>query len=124
MTQKTQGMTLLELLIAVAICGILFGVAVPAYRSQLQSGRLHETQLKMMEIYASQQNFYLQTGRYAEKSALPSVQLPGFQWNLENLTEHSFTLVATGVAGAVPAHCTRITMNHQAQRSPADCWPR
>lgn len=61
---KQQGFSLIELMIVVAIVGILAGIAYPSYQNYvLRSGRA-DGQAKLMEILQAQERFYSQNQTY------------------------------------------------------------
>lgn len=61
---KQKGFSLMELMIVVAIVGILAGIAYPSYQNYvLRSGRA-DGQAKLMEIMQAQERFYSQNQTY------------------------------------------------------------
>jgi len=61
---KQQGFSLIELLIVVAIVGILAAITYPSYQNYvLRSGRA-DGQAKLMEILQAQERFYSQNQAY------------------------------------------------------------
>lgn len=68
MTPKPmRGFTLMELLIAVAIVGILAGFALPSYLSQVESSKETEGQALITRILQNQERFYTENMTYTDK---------------------------------------------------------
>lgn len=59
-----QGFTLIELMIAVAITGILAGVAIPAYNGYIKTARIEECALEVAAITLAQKQFFLENNRF------------------------------------------------------------
>jgi type IV pilus assembly protein PilE len=65
MSNQEHGVTLLELVIVVAVVGILAGIAVPAYRSHVLRANRLEGRSLLLALAAAQEKFYLQCSTYA-----------------------------------------------------------
>ena len=59
------GVTLMELMIVVAIVGILAGVAFPAYKAYVDRAKRSEGKVFLMEIAARQERYYFDNNSYA-----------------------------------------------------------
>jgi type IV pilus assembly protein PilE len=58
---SVRGFTLIELIIAVAIVGILVAVALPSYRDHVRKSRRAEAQAYLMAVAGRQQQFLIDT---------------------------------------------------------------
>ena len=67
MRTKQKGFTLIELMIVVAIIGILAGIAIPAYSDYIKRGRVAEMLAKAAEVKTSLTEYY------ASKNVFPTV---------------------------------------------------
>lgn len=62
---KARGFSLIELMIAVAVVGILVAIAVPSYQGQLRKGRRAEAQAFIMQVAQREQQYLLDARAYA-----------------------------------------------------------
>ena len=67
---RQKGFTLIELVIAVVIVGILAAIAMPAYQEYVKRGNRGAAQSEMMDIANREQQFLLANRAYADKTAL------------------------------------------------------
>jgi type IV pilus assembly protein PilE len=76
---RQKGFTLIELVIAVVIVGILATIAMPAYQEYVRRGARAAAQSEMMDIANREQQFLLANRVYASKTTLESsgYSLPG-----------------------------------------------
>ena len=63
MKQHT-GFTLIEILITVAIVGILAAIAIPAYQDSVTKGRRAEAMALALDLASRQERFFLQNNTY------------------------------------------------------------
>jgi len=67
--RRTAGFTLIELMIAVAIIGILASIAYPSYQNYVQNARRADAQSILMEIASIAERCYTSNYSYDECSA-------------------------------------------------------
>jgi type IV pilus assembly protein PilE len=66
---STRGFTLIELMVVVAIVGILAGIAYPSYVKHVQHGRRAEAQSVMNEVGQYMQRYYAANNNYGGVTA-------------------------------------------------------
>lgn len=69
MKQNKRGITLIELLVAVAIVMIIAVIAFPAYQSQVEKSRRTDARAALSNIQLAQERAYTVNGRYASSAA-------------------------------------------------------
>lgn len=60
-----SGFTLIELMIVVAIIGILAAVAIPAYQQSVRDGGRAEAQSLLLQVASNQERFYSDNNSYS-----------------------------------------------------------
>lgn len=63
---KNQGFTLMELMITVAILGILTSIAVPSYMKYVRESKRTEAKAEILRIAQLQESYYVQNLSYAK----------------------------------------------------------
>ena len=63
--RKTRGFTLIEIIVVVAIIGILAAIAIPSYQSHLRKGRRANAEAFLSDVASRQQQYLLDARTYA-----------------------------------------------------------
>ena len=64
--KKLSGVTLLELMVAVAVLGILVSLAVPAYQEYVAQGRRPEAQQYLLQVANRLEQYYADNKAYTD----------------------------------------------------------
>ena len=74
--RKPLGFSLIELMIVVAIVGILGSIAYPSYLNQVAQSRRADAQAVLMEAAQFMERFYTENNRYHQDTGGTAVALP------------------------------------------------
>lgn len=86
--RRMRGVTLMELLVVVAIIGIIAAVAVPTYRKYLIRTNRAEAKIALLQLQTAQEKFYLQNNSFTDNlTGAPGDDPPGL--GLQATTETS-----------------------------------
>lgn len=126
--QKTYGFTLIEVLIVVAIIGILVAIAYPQYGNYVQKSRRSDGHLSLLQEIQNLERCKSTNYSYTGCALSSSTSLEGnYTMTLTGLTATTYILTATGTGSqATDTDCKVMTVNQLGVRTPAaakNCWP-
>lgn len=133
---KQSGVTLLELMVAVAIIGILAAVAIPSYRDYSIRGKIPQATNALATLRVQLEQYYQDNRTYvgacAANTVAPLPATDDFTYSCPTLTETAFTAQATGVTTKVMNGFTYTIDQSNSRRTtalptgwgaaPVDCW--
>ncbi len=67
--QDERGLTLIEILVALAILGILSAFAIPAYQSYMKKAKMVEAEIAVRDVARLEDTYYIDTGAYSDNLA-------------------------------------------------------
>ncbi len=132
---KARGFTLIELMITVAVLGIIVAIGYPAYTDQMRKTRRADAKAAIMDAASKMERFYTQFGRYSGTianvgiSATSPENFYGIAATVTGAGSQTFTLTATRAGQQTGDVCGNFTINQAQNRnvvsaslSAAQCW--
>jgi len=140
---RQRGVTLLELMIVVAVVGIISAIATAGYRQYLIRTNRTDATSQLLRIQVGEEKYFLQNGVYVTDSATMATASgagglgvttpsPGGYYTLSvaprlagNTSTYQATATAVGSQLADSVTCRTFTIDDQGTRTPADstrCW--
>lgn len=101
---NSKGFTLIELMIVVAIIGILAAIAIPNFLTYQCKSRQSEAKTNLGGIRVSQEAYYAEYDRYTDDMTELGFAIKGtkrYSYDLTGTTDDAFTAIATGISGNV-----------------------
>ena len=147
MTRKPLGFTLIELMITIAVIGIMASIAYPSYQEYLRRGHRADAKAALLENAQFLERNFTEVNRYHQDGLGNAVVLPvtaspreagstvqyALSLDAAGTSATTFRLLASPAAGGVMATdpCGTFTLNQLGQkgvanatRSAAECWQK
>ncbi len=128
-SQRHRGFTLIELMVVVAIVGILAAIALPAYGKYLVRSNRAAAQAYLVELSQAQAQFMADSRTYADDVDDLNLPVPDnvaakyeISIELEDGPPRGYTITATPLAGSSQAEDDELSINQAGTRLPGDKW--
>lgn len=124
---RQNGFTLIELMITVAIIGILAGIVYPSYTQYMLQARRADAQSDMLEIQLGMEKWRANNNSYATATlagVAPNVANTYYTYSITGagLSAYIINAAAQGVQSTGDAACTPLTLDQSGGKGPAGCW--
>lgn len=134
---KNKGFSLIELMIVVAIVGILAAVAYPSYQRYVNDSRRSDARANLVQLAQFMERYYTANGRYVDGGgnapALPFTESPRdgndkyYDLQLQGVDAQNYTLTATPKGPMAGDRCGTLSINQAGVKAATggnvdECW--
>jgi len=121
-----SGFTLIELMIAVAIIGILSAIALPSYQQYVRQARRSDGQALLLDTQGKQEKWRINNityGSLADIGGSPTSSY--YDFTVADNTSTAYTVTATAKSSQTSdTGCTTLTINESGVKTPTACWKK
>lgn len=132
--KRSYGITLLEMVIVVAIIGILGAIAYPSYQERALRAKRTDAKAALINIAGQQERFFLKNNAFTSDLAdlgVETTQNEFYSLSLLNVSDSTFTAKAEAEGGqANDTKCGTLSIDQLGRKSASDgtndtskeCW--
>lgn len=125
---RAAGFTLIELMVVVAIIGILAAIAYPSYLHYIRSTDRSDAESALLSMGQSLERCYTQNFTYMNCTNVtptpnPQTTQNGYYTLAVSANTNTYTLTATAQgAQTQDTGCTSLQLDNSGAKSPPSCW--
>jgi len=126
--KKSSGFTLMELMIVVAIIGIIATIAIPSYQEFVQKSRRSEAHSGLAKMQLQQEAHRMVNSTFTSSfgSGSNDVHEPAsdyYTFTMSGGTASAYTLKAAAKSTqTADTSCASMTINQAGTKTPSSCW--
>ena len=126
-----RGFTLIEVVIVMAILGILTAIAVPTYREHVRKAARADAQSFLTDVASRQHQYMVDKRSYAASVAALNMAASGqvkdkfedpVQVEAPAVVPPTFRLTARAIGDQAKDKCPTLTLDSAGNRGPSGCW--
>ncbi|GAB3192651.1 type IV pilin protein [Hydrogenophaga aquatica] len=124
-SKPSSGFTLIELMIAVAIIGILAAIALPAYQNYVREARRADAIAGLLDLQRQQERWRVNNPAYTSGTGLTFPTSDFYDFAVSGTGTTTYTLTASAKSTqTADTGCTTLSINQANTKAPTSCWKR